>query len=439
MPYYIKRKKKTTSAKTSRKSPTLSTLTHRLDDVFSKYIRLRDAMPSGLFRCISCGQIKPISQADCGHFHSRVHMNTRFDEDNCHAECRYCLTPDSLILMKDLTWKTLGDIQEGDELFAFDEEVIYKTSRRYRIGKVTHIHRDVQDVYEVELENGDKVKTTANHKWLARARAGTSYQWIETQDMWIDGINLHGKRKTGPHTDKVTTIVCKPFQVVVQDNSRESGWIAGMIDADGHITQQKIKNPDGTIRYGFRVGIAQCEKYMDICHEIKTLLEKFTGNNKTCRQVMEHDDPRGIFKKTYQAWQFLITGTNVEKIQFLQKVRPLKINKVDIEKLGKLKSQYDTKVKAIRYIGKKEIVVMETDTHTFIANGYAMHNCNRFSADHIIGYRENLIKKIGERRFTLLEFKAHQSKQWAHFEIEQLIKYYRARVEMLKKEKGIDL
>lgn len=151
MPYYIKR---TTSAKTSRKSPTLSTLTHRLDDVFSKYIRLRDAMPSGLFRCISCGQIKPISQADCGHFHSRVHMNTRFDEDNCHAECRAC---------------------------------------------------------------------------------------------------------------------------------------------------------------------------------------------------------------------------------------------------------------------------------------------NRFSADHIIGYRENLIKKIGERRFTLLEFKAHQSKQWAHFEIEQLIKYYRARVEMLKREKGIDL
>ena len=65
--------------------------------------------------------------------------------------------------------------------------------------------------------------------------------------------------------------------------------------------------------------------------------------------------------------------------------------------------------------------------------------CNRFSADHIIGYRENLIKKIGERRFTLLEFKAHQNKQWAHFEIEQLIKYYRARVEMLKKEKGIDL
>ena len=79
----MKSKKKT-------KSPSLSTLVDRLDKVFSKYIRLRDAMPSGTFRCISCGKIKPIEQADCGHFHSRTHMSTRFDEDNCHAECRYC-------------------------------------------------------------------------------------------------------------------------------------------------------------------------------------------------------------------------------------------------------------------------------------------------------------------------------------------------------------
>lgn len=84
MPYYIKKKSE------KKKSPSLPALVDRLDKVFSKYIRLRDAMPSGMFRCISCGKIKPIEQADCGHFHSRTHMSTRFDEDNCHAECRYC-------------------------------------------------------------------------------------------------------------------------------------------------------------------------------------------------------------------------------------------------------------------------------------------------------------------------------------------------------------
>lgn len=63
----------------------------KLDKIFSQYIRLRDALPGGeYFRCISCGKIKKISQADCGHFISRYHLSTRFDEDNCHAECKYC-------------------------------------------------------------------------------------------------------------------------------------------------------------------------------------------------------------------------------------------------------------------------------------------------------------------------------------------------------------
>ena len=87
MPYYIKKKP---SEKKQKKAPSLSTLIDKLDTVFSKYIRLRDAMPSGMFRCISCGQIKPLEQADCGHYYSRTHMGTRFDEDNCNAECRFC-------------------------------------------------------------------------------------------------------------------------------------------------------------------------------------------------------------------------------------------------------------------------------------------------------------------------------------------------------------
>lgn len=444
MPYYIKRTPKKKKEKplplfdkagiNVKKKPDLVA---KLDKVFSRYIRLRDCMPNGYFRCISCGQIKPFEQADCGHFHSRRHMATRFDEDNAHAECRHCLTPDSLILMKDFTWKQLGDIKVGEEVFAFDEEIIYKTSRRYRIGKVISVERDIQDVYEVELENGDKIKTTANHKWLTRDKISSAYKWCETQNMWINGVNLHGKHKSGPHTNHITTTVCKPFQVVLQDMSYESGWIAGMIDADGHVCQQKIKNPDGTLRYGFRVGIAQCEKYMDICDKIKVLLEKFTGNKKTCRQTMESCDRRGIFKKQHQTWQFLITGTNVEKLQFLMRVRPFKIQKVDIEKLGKLKSQYDTKVKSITYLGKMEIVAMETDTHTYIANGYAMHNCNRFSADHLIQYEKNLKAKIGQMRFAKLAWKARQTRKWTDFELIELTKYYKALGDKLSKEKGL--
>jgi hypothetical protein len=65
-------------------------LVKKLDKVFSAYIRLRDAMPNGCFRCISCGQIKRFEQGDCGHYYSRTHMATRWEPDNCHMECRMC-------------------------------------------------------------------------------------------------------------------------------------------------------------------------------------------------------------------------------------------------------------------------------------------------------------------------------------------------------------
>ena len=167
-------------------------------------------------------------------------------------------------------------------------------------------------------------------------------------------------------------------------------------------------------------------------------MEKFTENNKPCRQWMqkENTSKKGI-RCTCQTWQFLVTGTNIEKMQFLMRVRPNKMSKIDINKLGMIRSKYNTKVKSITPMGKEEIVVMETSTRTFVANGYMMHNCNRFRSDHLIGYRENLIKKIGLKRFELLNWKAHQAKKWSCFELEELIKYYTILVENLSKEKGI--
>ena len=91
MKYYTrfkrtKKKKDSNTTKEKRKPD----LVKKLDKVFSQYIRLRDVMPSGFFKCISCGKIKPFAEADCGHYHSRTHMATRFEEDNCHCECKGC-------------------------------------------------------------------------------------------------------------------------------------------------------------------------------------------------------------------------------------------------------------------------------------------------------------------------------------------------------------
>lgn len=79
------------SKKKPAKTSSTANLKRKLDAVFSQYIRLRDMIPNTtVFRCVSCGLVKPITQADCGHYVNRQHMATRYSEVNCNAQCRSC-------------------------------------------------------------------------------------------------------------------------------------------------------------------------------------------------------------------------------------------------------------------------------------------------------------------------------------------------------------
>lgn len=60
--------------------------------------------------------------------------------------------------------------------------------------------------------------------------------------------------------------------------------------------------------------------------------------------------------------------------------------------------------------------------------------CNRFKADHLHGYRDNLVKKIGQERFDLLQWESNQAKKYSEFELEALIEYYTCKVKELKCE-----
>lgn len=88
--------KKPLATKTSLKSnakpkkqakPKVNQLKKKLDGpgknngIFSKYIVRRDGV------CITCGATNNLQS---GHFQSRRHNNTRYDEQNCNAQCMSC-------------------------------------------------------------------------------------------------------------------------------------------------------------------------------------------------------------------------------------------------------------------------------------------------------------------------------------------------------------
>lgn len=64
-------------------------LVKALDDVFSKYIRKKHSK-DGIGRCYTCGKFDEPKNLQCGHFHSRKHMATRWEEANCRPQCVHC-------------------------------------------------------------------------------------------------------------------------------------------------------------------------------------------------------------------------------------------------------------------------------------------------------------------------------------------------------------
>lgn len=73
-----------------KKLRTKKTAKETADRWFSRFIRIRDSNEFGICRCVTCGNPKPWKNIDCGHFQKRRHASTRYDEKNCHAQCRKC-------------------------------------------------------------------------------------------------------------------------------------------------------------------------------------------------------------------------------------------------------------------------------------------------------------------------------------------------------------
>tara|TARA_R100000231_G_C5305773_1_gene158934 strand:- start:86 stop:490 length:405 start_codon:yes stop_codon:yes gene_type:complete len=68
----------------------LSKLKKELDKWFSLYIRLRHATDTGLAQCYTCNKIDHYKKLQCGHFLSRRHHATRWNETNCQVQCVKC-------------------------------------------------------------------------------------------------------------------------------------------------------------------------------------------------------------------------------------------------------------------------------------------------------------------------------------------------------------
>ena len=69
---------------------TISKLKKELDKWFSLFIRLRNASKAGIVECWTCGKTAHYKKMHAGHFMSRKHHATRWNEENVQVQCPKC-------------------------------------------------------------------------------------------------------------------------------------------------------------------------------------------------------------------------------------------------------------------------------------------------------------------------------------------------------------
>jgi len=71
------------------KKPNRKLLVKKLDTIFSEYIRRRYAK-NDISECVTCGKKDHWKKLQAGHFMSRKHYSTRWDERNVEVQCQGC-------------------------------------------------------------------------------------------------------------------------------------------------------------------------------------------------------------------------------------------------------------------------------------------------------------------------------------------------------------
>ena len=124
---------------------TITKLKNTLDRWFSLYIRLTRSV-NGYYKCFTCGKRLHYKEIHNGHFMSRRHLATRWDEINCQPQCPSCNTfnqGEQFKFAKNLD-KKYGE-GTADKLLRKSNKVVKMTISEYK-DLIEHYKNEVKKI-----------------------------------------------------------------------------------------------------------------------------------------------------------------------------------------------------------------------------------------------------------------------------------------------------
>lgn len=268
-----------------------------------------------------------------------------------------CVTPDTKILTSTGNWIPAGELKEGQNLIGFDEYGVGTTPlghnqpRKLRRSLVTKLGRAMQPVYKLYMSDGTELKSSVGHRWLGwgvNKKRGV-LKWMTTQEI-VDRIESNKHQPV---------LLCKPCNVWERQYDYESGYIAAALDGEGHLTFNGKQNNFGHIAFSQKPNI--------FMNNVNTYLinkgfSTYISQTPT-RQVQQLNIKGGL-------WEHLKFIGMFDVPRFTEKW----IQNAPIDGYKGLDKQRSSVVK-VEYLGVQEIVMIETSSKTYIAEGFASHNC----------------------------------------------------------------
>jgi hypothetical protein len=264
----------------------------------------------------------------------------------------YCVTPGTPVLTAGLDWVPAGDLTVGQELVGVDEDVSGRQRRHFRPSLVQQAERRSARCLVLRLSDGREVTCTTDHLWLVSWRVrGSSAQYC-----WRPaGLLRPGMRLFSP---------LRPWS---RDESRDGGWLAGVVDGGGCYVRLHDQ-----VR-GYQVGQDKGAMLDKVCRVLDNLDLPYAVS----RPAVE----AGVRVNITQAWAAteLAGRLRMERLPG----RPVWEGRSAANRLSGAASE----VASVTDAGVREVVTLETSTHTYLANGLVAHNCLRRMNGAILDYK----------------------------------------------------
>jgi predicted phage terminase large subunit-like protein len=267
-----------------------------------------------------------------------------------------CNPTEAPILMADLTMKPIGNIVIGDQIVGFEKrEAVGNASHgRFKLTKaeVLAVHKRRAPVVKINLEHGEVIRCTPDHKWFTKDRGP-------------------GREMYMPATlrSRLARVCPADLRKLNEEDARDAGWLSGFFDGEGTVSSctREGYEPSSVIQFYQGSG-----RNAPLCEKLERLLTKFGFEYSYSEDERKPNKDAPCYG--YRSYRIKCDGIRTMQ-RFLHIVQPTKWRNRIID--GAFRSNFiqrREKVLSIEPDGEDVVYALTTTTGNYIVWGLASSN-----------------------------------------------------------------